>query len=146
LTRSGNHSPSESTTNSQQSGNTTKSKTQAAVKEALRDVSIQHNQAMKEQQEKFRKEIEALRKALETKTAVSPQKTRKTNDTTTPNEVTDDVSRNVEDSSDDEASMKNNNTHSLSQKTNPKSVKSPVRKRAKRGRGGRTSSSTMINE
>jgi hypothetical protein len=146
LTRSGNHSPSDSTMNSQQSGKTTKSKTQAAVKEALRDVSIQHNQAMKEQQEKFRKEIEALRKALETQTAVSPEKTTTAEDTIPPNEVADDASRNVEDSSDDEASMKNNKSRSLIQKPNNKSIKSPVRKRVKRGRGGRTSSSTMINE
>jgi hypothetical protein len=145
MMRSGNQSPSDSTTTSQQSGKTTKLKTQAAVKEALRDVSIQHNQAMREQQDKFRKEIEALRKALETQTAVSKEKSGTTEDTSAPNEVVDDASIHAEDSSDDEASMKNTNSRALINNNN-KIIKSPVRKRAKRGRGGRSSSSTKINE
>jgi hypothetical protein len=57
--------------NSTISGNTSKSKTQLAVKEALKEVSVEHNRAMTEQQQKFQQEIDALRKALEHNTRVS---------------------------------------------------------------------------
>lgn len=84
MSRSGHQSPTGgSSVNSHQSGMTTKSKTQAAVKEALRDVSIQHNQAMKEQQAKFQKEIESLRCALEKRTMVTVEK-QTTNDESAP--------------------------------------------------------------
>jgi hypothetical protein len=43
-----------------QSGMTSRSKTQLAVKEALQAVSLEHNKALKEQQKKFQLEIEAL--------------------------------------------------------------------------------------
>jgi len=48
-----------------QSGNTSRSKTQLAVKEALKEVSLEHNKAMEEQQKRFQEEIATLRKALE---------------------------------------------------------------------------------
>jgi hypothetical protein len=48
-----------------ESGQTSKSKTQAAVREALKEVSLEHNRAMEEQQMKFQKEMEALRKSME---------------------------------------------------------------------------------
>ena len=106
--RTGNHSPSESTINSQQSGNTSKSKTQAAVKEALKDVSLQHNKAMQEQKEKFRKEIEALRKELESKTTMERDRDVSTDDTP---RTTDEMEHcmNVEDSSNNEISTRNDN-------------------------------------
>jgi hypothetical protein len=44
------------------SGYTSKSKTQLAVKEALKEVSIEHNKAMVEQQKLFQKELDALKK------------------------------------------------------------------------------------
>jgi hypothetical protein len=66
-------SSSASSVTSIQSGNTSKSKTQAAVKEALKEVSLEHNKAMMEQKQLFQKEIEALRKALNTHTAMSPR-------------------------------------------------------------------------
>jgi hypothetical protein len=62
---------SASSVTSLQSGNTSKSKTQAAVKEALKEVSIEHNKAMIEQKRQFQKEIEALRLALTQHTAMS---------------------------------------------------------------------------
>jgi hypothetical protein len=63
---------SDSSIASTQSGLTSRSKTQAAVKEVLKEVSIQHTQAMKEQHDRFQKEIEALCHALENHTAVAP--------------------------------------------------------------------------
>ena len=51
---------SSSSVTSVQSGNTSKSKTQAAVKEALKEVSLEHNKVMTEQKQLFQKEIEAL--------------------------------------------------------------------------------------
>lgn len=60
-----------SSVTSAQSGNTSKSKTQAAAKEALKEVSIEHNKAMIEQKLLFQKEIEALRKALEERAALT---------------------------------------------------------------------------
>mmetsp|Transcript_1469 Transcript_1469/g.2680 ORF Transcript_1469/g.2680 Transcript_1469/m.2680 type:complete len:140 (+) Transcript_1469:216-635(+) len=63
---------SDSSIASNQSGMTSRSKTQAAVREVLKEVSIQHNQAMKEQHDRFQKELEALRQALANQTAVAP--------------------------------------------------------------------------
>jgi hypothetical protein len=141
--RSGHTSPSDSTLNSQQSGMTSKSKTQAAVKEALKDVSLQHNKAMREQQEKFQKEIEELRKALQTRTTVSPDKTPPQKRT---QQVTDNAEEcmAVEDSSDDEASMPQGKPQD--QRSPERSVKSPAHKRPKRARGGRLSSSNKLND
>jgi hypothetical protein len=139
MSRGSRSSPSESTINSinsQQSGGTTKSKTQAAVKEALKDVSLQHNKAMKEQQDKFQKQIEELRKALADRTVVSPGTTMNNEPhTSTPEQAATNMA--VIDSSDDEASMK---------RTPTRSAPSPARKRSKRGRGGRSSSSQKLNE
>jgi hypothetical protein len=136
--------PSGSTVTSQQSGMTSKSKMQAAVKEALKDISLQHNKAMKEQQEKFQREIEVLRKALEDRTTVS-QTNHSTNDKTPPVNAHVDDEIIMEDSSDDEASMRNQ-TQPADMKPPPRSIKSPARKRSKRGRGGRSSSTSRLNE
>jgi hypothetical protein len=48
-----------------ESGQTSRSKTQAAVKEALKEVSLEHNKAMEEQRAKFQCELEELRRSLE---------------------------------------------------------------------------------
>lgn len=55
-----------------QSGNTSKSKTQAAVKEVLKTVSLEHSRAMQEQHNRMQKEIEALRKELAQHTTFKP--------------------------------------------------------------------------
>eukprot|EP00557_Chaetoceros_sp_GSL56_P000600 CAMPEP_0176493588 /NCGR_PEP_ID=MMETSP0200_2-20121128/9627_1 /TAXON_ID=947934 /ORGANISM="Chaetoceros sp., Strain GSL56" /LENGTH=282 /DNA_ID=CAMNT_0017891257 /DNA_START=202 /DNA_END=1050 /DNA_ORIENTATION=- len=48
-----------------ESGQTSRSKTQAAVKEALKEVSLEHNRAMEEQRVKFQRELEELRRSME---------------------------------------------------------------------------------
>lgn len=58
--------------NSTGSGMTSKSKTQLAVRNALKEVSLEHNKAMAEQQHKFQQEIEKLRQALEQSQHTSP--------------------------------------------------------------------------
>lgn len=141
-------SSSTSSVTSVQSGNTSKSKTQAAVKEALKEVSLEHNKAMTEQKKLFQKEIEALRKALEQRTAMSqeaPTEPLAAEDHPTPQDVE------VEDSSNDEASLPqsvNRGRHSLD-----KPSKSPIHKRPKRSkyrsprvRGGPSSSMSDVNE
>lgn len=68
-----------------QSGMTSKSKTQLAVKEALQAVSLEHNKALREQQKKFQLEIESLKKALvqstpKTKNSVASSMTNEDSD------------------------------------------------------------------
>jgi hypothetical protein len=58
-----------------QSGMTSRSKTQLAVKEALQVVSLEHNKALKEQQRKFQRELDDLKKTL----AQATPKTKKHN-------------------------------------------------------------------
>jgi len=99
---------------------------------------------MREQQEKFKKEIEALRKALEAKTTVDKEKDTSTDDTLM-TEAKDAHCINVEDSSTDEKSTSNND-NLPAQPSPTRSVKSPAHKRPKRGRGGRSSSISRSNE
>lgn len=47
------------------SGQTSRSKTQAAVRMALKEVSLEHNKAMAEQQKKFQQEMAVLRQSFE---------------------------------------------------------------------------------
>jgi hypothetical protein len=146
--RQGTTSSSSSVT-SVQSGNTSKSKTQAAVRDALKEVSLEHNKAMMEQKQLFQKEIEALRKALEHHTA-SPQ----TNVDINADDISiaEDTEIQVEDSSDDEASLKQNSTNSKTPATKsskPRVVhKRPKRAkyRATRSRGGPSSSTSEMND
>jgi hypothetical protein len=96
---------------STESGMTSKSKTQLAVKAALLEVSSEHNKAMVEQQKKFQQEIEQLRRALEQQQTLT--KTPNTQDSTpmdTLDTVTTDIvhiekpaTMEVDDSSDDTA-------------------------------------------
>ena len=51
------------------SGNTSHSKTQAAVQDALKEVSLEHNKVMEEQRLKFQRELAALRKEMEPNTS-----------------------------------------------------------------------------
>jgi hypothetical protein len=48
-----------------ESGQTSRSKTQAAVKEALKEVSLEHNRAMEDQRVKCQRELEELGRSLE---------------------------------------------------------------------------------
>lgn len=67
-----------------ESGNTSCSKTQAAVKEALKEVSLEHNKAMEEQRLKFQRELEELRNALNrnnNQIVASPNPNTSTSDT-----------------------------------------------------------------
>jgi hypothetical protein len=140
-------SSSASSITSAQSGNTSKSKTRAAVRDALREVSLEHNKAMIEQKQLFQKEIEALRKALEHRTEVTPGNEGISNDKT----HVDDEEVQIEDSSDDEASVRQqSNTSRNSSGKSSKSVihKRPTRSkfRATRARGGPSPSTPEINE
>jgi hypothetical protein len=141
-------SSSSSSITSGQSGNTSKSKTQAAVRDALKEVSLEHNKAMLEQKQLFQKEIESLRKALEQRTEVS-QATDTVVEVITNVEAGD---SSEEDSSDDAASLTQNPTTSRTAAN--KSLKSTVihkrptrsKFRATRARGGPPSSISELNE
>jgi hypothetical protein len=143
--RSGQTSPSNSSVNSQQSGNTSKSKTQAAVKEALKDVSLQHNKAMKEQHDKFRREIEALRQKLQTQSTVTSDTTPPRDNSKKQNDsLTADVNAIVVESDTDMPKVQITVVNESSPTRSP--IKSPVHKRPKRGRGGRSSSTNRLDE
>jgi hypothetical protein len=58
-----------------QSGMTSRSKTQLAVKEALKAVSLEHKKALQEQQQKFQKELEVLKQSLTQATPKTKNKT-----------------------------------------------------------------------
>jgi hypothetical protein len=138
---------STSSVTSVQSGNTSKSKTQAAVKDALKEVSLEHNKAMKEQQQRFQKEIEALRQALDQRADLSLAPSQDA--VMEPSSEGDAV--HMEDSSDDEEALLHNTRLSRHHLTQP--PKSPIHKRPKRskssslrGRGGPSSAPPDVNE
>lgn len=122
--------------NSVQSGMTSRSKTQLAVREALQVVSLEHNKALKEQQRKFQRELDDLKKTL-------AQATPKTKNTTVINLDNSDQQDN------DDSSETNTSMTSLQQKVNCLSTgtKTPAAKRTKRSssrlkrRGGTSSES-----
>jgi hypothetical protein len=142
-----------------ESGMTSKSKTQLAVRTALKEVSAEHHKAMAEQQKKFEQELALLRKALEQTVLQAPRETQKTttpeNDTNNTNTMHEaPTGMDLEDSSDDMASIpsvrRTSKISSLSAAN--EALASPEHKRPKRsqskhrtGRGGRTSSSTKSN-
>lgn len=115
------------------------------VKEALKDVSIQHNQAMKEQHDKFQKELEHLRKQLQERTTVTPDKPLPT--------VTSEKNDNT--ANEDTIAIDDESVTEVTQTQAPSTpqpsptcspIKSPAHKRPKRGRGGRSSSTNKLNE
>jgi hypothetical protein len=155
-----------------ESGQTSRSKTQAAVKEALKEVSLEHNRAMEEQRMKFQREMDELRRSMErnytqhrtkgTQRASSPM-TREDQQAGEVDSVADngqDVEENSipqettmeMDSSDDDIAM------TLVQQSGrrtgaPKTSKSPLPKRPKRSqsrplrsRGDSTTHPRMNNE
>jgi hypothetical protein len=159
--RNGGNSSASSVT-SLQSRNTSKSKTQAAVREALKEVSLKHNKAMMEQKNQFQKEIEALRRALEQRTSMTqdhpeieviedrPQTRKEASEdsseevlstTQEPDKINPEMLRgtlqtseqDVEDSSDDELSMVQKPVK-LGRHTLEKPTKSPIHKRPKRSK------------
>jgi hypothetical protein len=143
--RSGQTSPSNSSTSSQQSGNTSRSKTQAAVKEALKDVSLQHNKAMKEQHEKFQKELEALRKQLQERTTVTPDKPPPSENNRQDEKKSSDEMIAIDNAPEVRITqVQDQSTPHPSPARSP--IKSPAHKCPKRGRGGRASSTSRLNE
>lgn len=102
-----------------QSGMTSRSKTQIAVKEALQAVSSEHNKALKEQQAKFQKEIAELKRALN-------QSTPKTKNTGIIELETDSQME------DDESSDTQTGLTSLQRQVQSLSTSSPAAKRTRR--------------
>jgi hypothetical protein len=88
------------------SGHTSRSKTQAAVRAALKEVSLEHNKAMAEQQKKFQQELAALRQSFERQTTTDQSEREVTTIPSTPTagEVQD-IQHMEEDSSDDELAL-----------------------------------------
>jgi hypothetical protein len=126
------------------SGMTSKSKTRLAVKEAIKEVSAEHNKAMEEQQQRFQREIATLRKELERSTSRHPaanmeieQNERKESDTTMDTEIPEQDIPMIDLGTEEEPHI----AHSPSPKR-PKRAKSRTRK----GRGGSKSTSHDINE
>lgn len=110
-----------------QSGMTSKSKTRLAVKEALQAVTIEHGKALKEQQQKFQKEIDELKKLL-----VTQSQTPKKNNTSTQGEVGYKTVPTREKQTNDEASVSSSSLTSLQHKVQAIVTLSPVAKRPKR--------------
>ena len=118
------------------------------MREALKEVSLEHNNAMIEQKKLFQKEIEALCKALEQCTDVSQE----TEEVAAAAINIDDKDVQFADSSNDEASLKQSSP--TPSNTSSKSAKSiAIHQRSKcskfcvtRARGGPSSSTSGINE
>jgi hypothetical protein len=103
-----------------QSGMTSRSKTQLAVKEALKAVSLEHKKALQEQQQKFQKELDVLKQSL---TQATPKTKNKA-----VIQLEDDSSRASDDGSDT-----TNSLTSLQQRVkNMHTNSTPAAKRAKR--------------
>jgi hypothetical protein len=148
------------------SGNTSRSKTQAAVKEALREVSIEHNKAMEEQRLQFQCELETLRSSMDknhNQDINSPRPHEINSDSSayppiaTPTEMEVEV-QSVHghpmeiDSSDDEVALARSRQPSRRAAASAKANKSPNTKRTKRStsrtpraRAGPTSRSAANN-
>lgn len=151
-----------------ESGMTSKSKTQLAVRSALKEVSAEHHKAMEEQQKKFEREIAQLRQALEQNNAVLNQQEvaiQGTQDSPEALPLETDINNmdakqeetgvmDLDDSSDDMASLPS--TRRAFKKTSlseaSAALASPDHKRPKRsqsksrsGQGGRHSSSNKSN-
>jgi hypothetical protein len=89
------------------SGHTSRSKTQAAVRAALKEVSLEHNKAMAEQQKKFQQELAALRQSFARQsTGDSPERAVATIPST-PSAGEDQIDQHMEqdDSSNDELAL-----------------------------------------
>jgi hypothetical protein len=131
-----------------ESGNTSRSKTQAAVKEALKEVSIEHNKAMEEQRLKFQRELEALRKSMdkhhnqETSASLpsdpqenNPEHPISATPTETEAENHSAQATTMEiDSSDDEEALARTRVTSRRMTMPAKDTKSPITKRPKRSK------------
>jgi hypothetical protein len=131
------------------SGNTSRSKTQAAVKDALKEVSLEHNKAMEEQRLKFQRELEALRKEMERNTnqainfpstpAPTINEIQENPPIATPMDTESEVhtSQNEKmdiDSSDDEVALVRSRQHTRRIVVSAKDNKSPITKRTRRSK------------
>jgi S-adenosylmethionine synthetase len=127
------------------SGMTSKSKTQLAVRQAKKDVSVEHNKAMEEQQQRFQREIDRLRKALENS---STQITVNTMEIDNEHPSRDIVTMEVEANNQDtqmiilDTDKEHSNGHHSPSPKRPKRAKS----RTRRGRGGSQSTPHNLNE
>ena len=146
---------SDSSIASYQSGMTSRSKTQAAVKEVLKEVTIQHSKAMKEQHDRFQKELETLRQALATRptiaTSISPPEMPQTDEviilpTETTGEVSEDISMDADDNDKDTEINHNVLTHTTPspKRTNKRPKRSKSRER--KGHGGPQAANQVLNE
>jgi len=121
------------------SGQTSRSKTQAAVRAALKEVSLEHNKAMAEQQKKFQQELAALRQSFERQsTGDSPEHAVATIPST-PTAGEDQIDQHMEqdDSSNDELALQQPRRRNK----RPKRSQS----KSKQGKGG-VSTHPSINE
>jgi hypothetical protein len=131
------------------SGNTSRSKTQAAVKDALKEVSLEHNKAMEEQRLKLQRELEALRKEMERNTnqainfpstpAPTINEIQENPPIATPMDTESEVhtSQNEKmdiDSSDDEVALVRSRQHTRRIAVSAKDNKSPITKRTRRSK------------
>jgi hypothetical protein len=120
------------------SGHTSRSKTQAAVRAALKEVSLEHNKAMVEQQQKFQQELAALRKSFERQSTVGQTVQAVATIPSTPTSGEEQVAQSMdEDSSDDEVALQQTQRRSK----RPKRSQS----KSKQGRGA-SSTQKRLNE
>jgi len=143
------HQKASSATSSVASGMTSRSKTQLAVKEALKEVSVEHNRAMEEQQRRFRQEIDELRKVLERSTRVGSSVQDAPHDSS----ERGDVEMELVISPPEVQVMQVDINEAPSELDSPTRTVTPASKRPKRstsrlrkGRGGPSSATSMLNE
>jgi hypothetical protein len=120
------------------SGHTSRSKTQAAVRAALKEVSLEHNKAMVEQQQKFQQELAALRNSFERQSTVGRPVQEVATIPSTPTAGEEGAVQSMEeDSSDDEMALQQTRRRSK----RPKRSQS----NSKQGKGG-ASTQKRLNE
>ena len=115
-----------------------------ALKEALKEVSLEHNNAMEEQQKRFQKELDALRKALEQGQTVSRPNGNDGHDLSAQNNLV--VNLDNDDTMDIDAGEPETTQLTMSLVASPKH-KSPKRSksRSQRDKGGPASANDNSN-
>lgn len=131
-----------------QSCMTSKSKTRLAVKEALQVVTTERRRALQEQQQRFQKEIDELKKLLATQ-----HQTPKKNNTSTQDVTQSHTTLEKDQRSNDDASVSSSSLNSLQQKVQAVITLSPAAKRPrrsssrmKRNSGGSSKSATKNHD
>jgi hypothetical protein len=151
--------------NSISSGMTSKSKTQLAVRSALKEVSVEHNKAMEEQRKQFQLELDRLRRQLDQHQSPSPNNdvivpqriqepdSMETENNSSPMNPEETSNMDVDDSSNDEASLSSlqRSRPSASSLSVAKAAisttvhKRPTRSKTKISKQGRSGSSAASN-